>query len=715
MTIRRLGRLLPALLLLALACSGDDPVAPDPPEAELVAEATVGPEGGSLGDDDVTVTAAPGALAAAAALALYRLEDVDAPEAVTGRYRLEGLPPGGTVTIALAAPGAAPGGTYLDVADGEDAALLPATLADGVLTAELVLTDAAKSDEDVIADFLGVDGIVTFELPAADPFLRCRVPEHRRAAVESALTGVIGLWEQLRAGDFDLWGEDRDGESVDVDVLDVMVRDIGIEFLRPAYFSARARSYFHQEDRREGSIVIHTDALNAGSLAETRDHILHAAAFDLAALKLPQETAGLRISWLPAAFALWAESVHRDEPPVPSADQLLGTLRGLYRGAHPGLEPAPVDFAWGMSRFFAYALDSTTFGVGWLEELLDAADDGAGTPENIVAAFQRLGSETWWHGWVEDLVGGGILPLGDVPFAAAADEVWSINDEQDESHVFTAAYPDLSCRIFSVRLDHDGFEDGDRLRFSLDSSDLSLQDLELQLWIRDDGQLTQLAAGTDIAVAGLRELRMTGAHLLAVVSNSYYSTPWDGEGVADLSVALESTSGDPDVFQTTRCTIGIYGIREAEHYEGDDCWSADGNATRLYHLPLSGGSWDGRTYTVSFDESFTEPREYRNYGSLTVTMDPAGAEVQAFHFTFTQVEYGAVEYTADVLIVTWSGGGLLHDPENLEPHYYALAGEAVGDHITWSHTRDWSQHECQRTATSVTALSSAIVTLEFAP
>ena len=40
------------------------------PEAELVAEATVGPEGGSLGDDDVTVTAAPGALPAAAVLAL---------------------------------------------------------------------------------------------------------------------------------------------------------------------------------------------------------------------------------------------------------------------------------------------------------------------------------------------------------------------------------------------------------------------------------------------------------------------------------------------------------------------------------------------------------------------------------------------------------------------------------------------------------------------
>lgn len=715
MTIRRFGRLLPALLLLALACSGDDPVAPDPPEAELVAEATVGPEGGSLGDDDVTVTAAPGALPAAADLALYRLEDVDAPEAVTGRFRLEGLPPGGSVTIALAAPGAEPGGTYLDVADGEDAALLPATLADGVLTAELTLIDAAKSDQDVIADFLGVDGIVTFELPAADPFLRCRVPEHRRAAVESALTGVIGLWQQLRAGDFDLWGEDDDGDSVDVDELDVLVRDIGIESLRPAYFSARERSFCYEEDRRAGRIVIHTDALDAGSLADTRDHILHTAAFDLAVLKLPHETAGLRVSWLPAAFALWAESVHRDEPPVPSADQLLGILRGLYRGAHPDLPPAPVDFAWGMSRFFAYALDSTTYGVGWLEELMDAVDGGAGTPENIVIAFQRLGCETWWHGWVEDLVGGEILPLGDVPFAAAADEVWSINDAQDESHVFSAAYPDLSCRIFSVRLDHDGFEDGDRLRFSLDGADLSLQDLELQLWIRDDGRLTQLAAGTDITVAGLRELRMTGAHLLAVVSNSYYSTPWDGEGVADLSVTLESTSGDPEVFQTTRCTIGFSGIEEFQHYEGDDCWSADGNVTTTYVYALRDGAWSGQTYTVTFDDTYTEPSNYRRYGSLSVTMDPTGAEVLDFSFTVTDEMYGVSETATDVLTVDWIGGGLLHDPENVEPHHYALIGEAVGDHIAWSHIRDWSEHECQRTVTSATALSSAIIKLDFAP
>lgn len=715
MTKRPIARLLPALLLLLLlpACSGDDPTAPDP-AAEPVAEAVIGSGGGSLGDDDVTVTVAPDAFTADAALALYRLQAPGATEAVTGRYRLEGLPRGAAVQVTLAAAGDLAGDAYLEVAGGGETALIPAVTDAGTLTATLATTASGKSDADVIAEFLGVDGIETFELPAADPFLRCRAPAHRRAALEASLAGVIALWRDLAAAGFGFSGRDQDGEWVGLHEMDVVVRDVSSESLRPGYLSVRAERYFLGEERRDGRLVIHREALD--HVPTVHDHMLREAAFELMDLRLdiPQGDPQ-RLAWLPAAFAWWAEGAYAPEPPAPEAAHLLATLPGHYFGAHMELAPPVADYARGMARFLAAMVDDPSLGLPWLKALVEASRDGDGTPENLVAAFDGLSSDVWWHGWVEDLVGGEVADLGDVPFVNEALEVWSVNDAEDVSHVFTADYPDLSAGIFSVRLDHDGIDETARARFALDSDDLSLDDLDLQLWIRNGGTLTRLAAGTEIVVHGLRELRMSGAHLLAVVSNSYYSVPWSESRRVRLTVTVETAGEEPSVFGTTRCDVGFYGLEEFQHYEGPECWQADGNVVNLYTMDILGGAWSGTTYSCVFDQSFTEPVDHRNLGTLIVQMDATGTEVLGFSFAWTQEVYGQTQTTAESLSLTWTGGGLLLDPGSPENHHYELAGTAIGDHLIFQHIKDWSQTDCRRITQSWTAQDYALMTLEFAP
>ncbi len=128
-------------------------------------------------------------------------------------------------------------------------------------------------------------------------------------------------------------------------------------------------------------------------------------------------------------------------------------------------------------------------------------------------------------------------------------------------------------------------------------------------------------------------------------------------------------------------------------------------------LPSCGGGGNGQ---VSYDESFTDPAQYRDQVDLNITLDGARTVVESFHFEFTQTVYGTYNTTTEHLVVTWAGGAL-PCPEG-RPGYYrdALQGTTTGDHLhEWIHTKDWSNEDCQRQVTSTEAQTSSCVHVEF--
>lgn len=128
-----------ACLVLLAACGGDDVVSADP-DAE-VTSGTIGPDGGTVTADGLTLTIPPGALDDEVAITVTRTED-PAPagyEAQSAVY--EFLPTGTTfdvdVTVAIDVTGDTTGSALQWTSDGETWIAIAGAEADGVFTAAI--------------------------------------------------------------------------------------------------------------------------------------------------------------------------------------------------------------------------------------------------------------------------------------------------------------------------------------------------------------------------------------------------------------------------------------------------------------------------------------------------------------------------------------------------------------------------------------------------
>jgi hypothetical protein len=722
--------LIPAATLLSSCGGGDDnPTSPPPAEFEpvLLSEATIGAEGGELTHEDVVITVPPGSLDSDEDLALYALEDVAEDEVVTGQYRLVGLPAGAVAQLTVPFTGTLAGETYLMVRDGrateEDddggAVLVEATVGDGVLTGTLILAGEDKSDEDVLADFLGVSNFETFHLPSEDQrYFRCRVPANRRAAFESAMAPSVALWSDLRS-----WGWPTQGTQY---LFDDHIDFEPIAALVLPRVTNSALGYVDIEGDPQLLVPHHLDCtfkipnavLDPASLTGTRSHFLGSFCLQYLTTVITLEQEDSRqILWYLGAFREWALRTYLEEDQQPTAyspESALQTLEGLYQGAHQNHGPDLVTFGPGMGTFLRWITEHSSWGTDWLLSLRNnIQNELMPTPENIIATCTGQTSDQWWHNYVRDLLEGDIAEIGDVPVVNAASGVWSINDDQDVQQVFHADYPDLSARIYSVRLDHNGIDESAEARFSLESAELDLLDMELMVFKRQGGELTHLASGQEVWIGGLREMRMSGAHLLAVVSNAYYESPFDIERGASLTVEIEEAP-EGGVFEKPRVDFRIGLILENLVYTGDECLNPYPSDSNNYTFNLDDGTWTGTTFHISYDETFTEPVDYRNQIELSITLNNDGTVVESFHLDFTQTQYGSESQKVEHLVVNWSGGGVPYTGGAPGYYTYQIIGTTIGDHInTWNHTTEWSDRDCVRSTQSIEPTNYSIVRVEF--
>lgn len=709
--------------MFIVACSTEDNPTDsgnDPSEDELIAEADIDEAGGSFGNEVVTITVAPGEFSESCSLTLFEGEEPQQSHMVSTAYRLEGLPRGVSVGVTIEAPEAGPDGNFLQVWDGEDTAYFSAEFTGGMLIGEIITTESERSDVDVIANFLGISGIVTYDYPdTPNRRFHVKVPIHRQDAVNEVLADLVVSSDALETAGVRFWGlDEEEDENVNMSVMEVTLKsnpEIS-EFSGSVSIYSLFISKFNDGDSLEGFVSIAANGLDASHLVNTRMEAQGELVWELADLAL--ETEGndtYRHFWIPFAAERWAKMHFGPEDEFTEsleAERILASLKGLYQGSLSSADPPVSYFADGMSEFMLWACNSSRWGLDWFANLLHA--DTAATPENIILAFGDDLSDIWWHDWVETLVGGEAVDTDDLLFLNSEDGVWVVNEEEDTETTLSADYPDLSACWFSIRLDHDEFTESSSARLSLSSAELDVGDLEIQVFKRLGGELTHLASGGEVLIGGLRQYRIQGAHLLAVVSNSCYEYPYDLTRGADLHVAIEEEP-EGGVFDMNDCDLHIQLVSEFFHYEGDDCSTADHWVTNDYMFDLSDGSWVATTFTLDFDEVFTEPYHYRNYGNLSVEMNSAGTEVQSFTLDWTQtVTYSSSE-DSEHFLLSWTGVGLLHNESGSWDETFDVIGSAVEDHLSLTHTRDSTANDCLRTTTAIETDTSTRVSMGFSP
>jgi hypothetical protein len=718
-------RLLPALLLLSIfACSTEDaPTDPgnDPPDDdELVAEADIGEAGGTLGDDSVTITIDPGEFDAEVHLSLFQGDLPQASHEVSSSYRLEGLPYDCRIAVALTAPSAGSEGNYIQVWDEDTPSFFPATLMDGVLHGEIIVLENDRSDEDVIADFLGLTGIVAYDYPdTPNRRFHVKVPANRQVAVNEVLADLVESADALEDAGVSFFGYDEEEEeSVDLSVMEVSLhREAVISVHNGSVFIYSSASFnLGDEVELEGFLSIAADGLDAANLANTKMDAQGDLAYELANIALRFDNNDpSRLYWILLAADRWAEIRFGPDGTSPEAlddEMILASLQGLYQGSSPTDVPLVTSFADGMSEFFLWAFSSNRWGLELFAELLFT--ENVATPENLILAFGDVPTNIWWHDWVETLVDGEIVDGDDLLFVTTAADDWIVNEEEDTESIFSADYEDLSANWFNIRLDHDDFTESSAAHFSLASNELDTADLKIHIYKRLGGTLTHLVSGSDILIEGLQQYRIQGAHLLAAVSNSFYQSPFDMKRGADLLVNIE---GEPEggVFDCVNCEFRLDDIREFYSYVGDDCIQGDHTVVNDYMILLEDGHWNGTTFTVNFDWLISEPFNGRNFGIFVAQLNPEGDEVLSYSLDWTQELYYYNSTDTNHMTFDWINGELDRDEGGAWPETFELSGEVVDPHLSLTHTYTNSINDCVRSSTEVTAQTSTAMNLGFSP
>lgn len=702
-----------ACCLVLFACSDDD--SPTGPDSGAIAKATIGPDGGSLGDGRITVTIAAGALAGDTLLEIFEEDAAPGSGLPTGIFRLDGLTGACALDVSLATTAAATGSPAIQLTTPASSALAAATLTGGTLQASFAPAARAGAKAAMPVTIHGIADLSDQTVSWNDVDVRARVPADRADGAALHLETLRTVVQALLATGFEDRGHDEAaGMDVVVDGVDVVVDPRREAPLVRVLFDAQDQ--FVDAQGHDATVVLGHAALNPANLPTSRGQ----AAVDLGAL-----VAGLtvsdehdpanRLAWLPLAcgrWVAWGWNTVDVELPALSDDQIRSLFDGVYHGAAPGLDPSVESFGSAMSAFLYWAAGNDQQGLDFVPALARASSSDAPTPGNLADAFEGIPSSSWWHGFVRDLAGGEVMPVRDEAFFDPVDGVFVIDVPSDANRVFTADYRQLSARVYSVRLNTDGFDETSVVRFSLAGSSFASSHLQLHAFKRLGGELIHLASGQDLTIGGLPALRTAGAHLALVVSCSELAAPYDGENEATLQIAFrQEQPGSP--YSGHRCTIAWDELIEHIRWAGNGCPGPEiVNFERS--LVIEDGVWNGYTYSAEF-EVVTGLFERRDHGSIIVTMDDLVDQVSQIQLEWTIEENLESGVSSDYLHLVWQGGDLARDPDGSWPLSYELTGTAVVDHLSIAHTVGGYEGDCIQHHVSLQGEAGSSFTVGFSP
>lgn len=597
-------------MLALAACGGDSGTTPDAGDTPI-AEESIGAAGGVLAGEGFTLTVPPGAFDGSADLALYHVAD-DSPFAdqdIPGHFRIEGLPADYADTLHVSVE-------------------LPAVLRDGASSVALGW-DGWKPSPGINDRFWcnhsaeDVDDTREFVMPPPADGL-----ESVGSLTIEAYAALAGsMVDHLSSGGHFLIGYASGivPEQQVIDLADDLER-ARAHFLGMGFSMAlRTDSVIQVTVRqlpvgRYGAFVASPWNVNSCALEFSQDHMHErqeiAATAGHEFLHLIQNLYDPRSTydagsdggpqyWLDEATAVWSErGFLEDAEHVPSVreNNEFTPLLGIQAGVDVGHQP----HGYGLSSLVHYLLDARV--PAPLVTIYEGLVIGDTPPQ---ALLQPHGPPAqWWLDYLTQLVDGGLY--GDVTGLEAInarEALWSIGDDDDTEQVWTADYPDLSGKLYLVRLDHDEIAEGKNLK-----AIVSGWEPGVSAWkYIEDEPLVHLGSDPDsLVVSDLRGLTDEGAWILLLASSATATEPgyW-GESPLTLTVRVEN---EPSLLDFDEAYVRLT-------YEAN--W-LDGGVLPQQGLLIAAeeefmGGMQGEAFIANWDYI---DGDVRYVGSFSATFDP---------------------------------------------------------------------------------------------
>ncbi|MFH1155253.1 MAG: DUF5719 family protein, partial [Pseudomonadota bacterium] len=334
----------------------------------------------------------------------------------------------------------------------------------------------------------------------------------------------------------------------------------------------------------------------------------------------------ISLHWLDEAAAVWAEEKFTSTPNYVSAirdGHKMAPFDGMEAGAAGNILQAGYH-GYGMSAFIKYLVSE--YGESIITDIylkildqqhpVEAINQNLGVADNL---FMR------WEHFLRNYVTGTIYAVTRPEFAGSASGIFRIQTEADTIKTFTENYPDLSAKLFIIRLDDPDISPAKAVSFSIDQD---LCDITLFKYRNSENLIQYISHSTTktLTQKNLRSLTDDGYYLVVMVTNSNYFAPYINTKQVKLDIQVASTAAAMSLAASPN-TLGAGGISTVTATVTDDIGIPVEGETVSFTTSsgsLSAGSADTDAGGIA-SVNYTAPGSAPPGGTATITATTTNA------------------------------------------------------------------------------------------
>ena len=246
--------------------------------------------------------------------------------------------------------------------------------------------------------------------------------------------------------------------------------------------------------------------------------------------------------WLDEATAVWSEEKFSNESnycsPIRKGHE-MAPFSGMQAGANENAQ----HYGYGMSAMIKYLVNR--YGEDVLVDIYEEIHNGAHPIKAISSSTDPFA--VWWNTFLNDYVLGKVYT--DVSSALWVGNVsgnFKISSASDTSKTFSATYPDLSAKLYTVTLGYPSTNSNAAIKFKVTG-----EAAHVTVFKYKPGSIEYLGSATDeVPIYGVKKLTDDKWNLLVLVSDYRDVSPYTGTtnigleiGVSPVVTSIDPTSG----------------------------------------------------------------------------------------------------------------------------------------------------------------------------
>lgn len=350
---------------------------------------------------------------------------------------------------------------------------------------------------------------------------------------------------------------------------------------------------------------------NATEITATAGHeFLHFAQYFYDPRPLKEKSSSGGPCWfIDEATAVWSEQLY-----IPSNNYISSARKG--NELNPLNGPAHFDVigheacGYGLSSMIRYAASQqgSSFIIKTYENILAGQAPFIALQGSLTSPFSQ-----WWPAYMQELVTNKIY--GDITSKMLEENrsgMFAVRTAADTQAVFSAAYRDLSARLYLIRLQNPDLDSSASLKISVPHQNTRIYAYGYE----KDSAVFSLGFSSDsLLVTGLIDIQARSANILVLVINAAATMPnLTAQNTITTSMRIVKT------FNIKKCTMASFSLTYKATWQ-------DGAVVPKQDLNFSSrkGSFFGNSYTEVWDSTSSDSMHYT--GHFTATFDLASLDV----------------------------------------------------------------------------------------